>query len=242
VEPELLALGRRPLLIVSDYDGTLAPLTLPQAEALPLPELLLLLEALRDHPRHAFWILSGRRREELVGWLPAGLSIIGLHGMEWPGEPLPQIDGVEDLKARIPPYPGRFLEDKGVALAAHYRQAPDYLVPQIEAMLLSLPVPAGWERLRGKRVVEFRPRGFGKGQALERLIQQDPNRYPVFLGDDVTDEEGFARVQALGGVGIKVGPGPTEALYRLENLEAVAELFRAWIRGDVRGRVDPQLR
>ena len=85
----------------------------------------------------------------------------------------------------------------------------------------------GVELLRGKCVLEVKPRGIHKGQAIADFMTQAPfaGRIPVFVGDDVTDEAGFAAVQALGGWGIKVGEGPTMAQHRCMTPAAL----RGWL-------------
>jgi len=75
----------------------------------------------------------------------------------------------------------------------------------------------------GKRVVELKPSGKDKGEAVREFMREAPfhGRTPVFVGDDVTDEHGFVRVNALGGHSIKVGGGPTAARWRLADVRAV---------------------
>ena len=79
----------------------------------------------------------------------------------------------------------------------------------------------------GKRVVELKPSGKDKGDAVREFMLEAPfnGRTPVFVGDDVTDEHGFAVVNSLDGHSIKVGGGPTAAGWRLPNVRAV----RAWL-------------
>src|SRR5205085_9258219 len=112
-------------------------------------------------------------------------------------------------------WPSVRLEDKGKTLALHYRQAPAREA-EILAFAESLLRQAG-EGLRliaGKMVVEFQPRHYGKDGAIAAFMAGPPfrDRLPVFLGDDTTDEDGFAEVNRRGGVSIRVGaPLPTSA-------------------------------
>jgi trehalose 6-phosphate phosphatase len=133
------------------------------------------------------------------------------------------------LDAVVARHPGLLLEDKGLTLALHYRQAPA-LAAWLHRLL------AGWvaadDDLRlqkGKRVLEIKPAGFDKGSAIAEFMAEPPfhGRVPVFIGDDATDEHGFARVNLLGGHSIKVGPGRTAARYRLADVSAV----RGWLAG-----------
>jgi trehalose 6-phosphate phosphatase len=79
----------------------------------------------------------------------------------------------------------------------------------------------------GKRVVELKPAGRDKGVAILEFMQEVPfhQRTPVFLGDDATDEYGFAMVNSMNGHSIKVGPGPTAATWRLGDVLGA----RAWL-------------
>jgi trehalose 6-phosphate phosphatase len=84
-----------------------------------------------------------------------------------------------------------------------------------------------FEVITGHAVVEARPRGADKGAALRALSAHAPfaGRQPVFVGDDVTDEDGFAAARELGGYGVRVGPGATVAPYRID---AVGSVY-AWL-------------
>lgn len=131
------------------------------------------------------------------------------------------------LDALVAHHPGLLLEDKGLTLALHYRKA-----PQLAAWLHRLlgewvAQSADLYLQKGKRVLEIKPAGFDKGSAIAEFMAEAPfhGRVPVFIGDDVTDEHGFARVNLLGGHSIKVGAGKTAAGYRLADVTAV----RAWL-------------
>ena len=82
----------------------------------------------------------------------------------------------------------------------------------------------------GKMVYELKPAGVDKGRAIEQFMREEPfvGRVPVFLGDDVTDEYGFRVVNHLEGHSIKVGPGPTDARWRLRNPSAAKAWLGAW--------------
>ncbi|KEF34544.1 haloacid dehalogenase [Deinococcus sp. RL] len=230
--PDLLALGKRPLLVLADYDGTLAPIVPRPEEAWPQPGAREALERLLAGGRHRAAIVTGRLAEQVQAFLRLpDLPVVGLHGMEWPGETLaaPDAEARRALTARLPDLPGLRLEDKGWTLAVHYREVPAARQAEAEALLAALPLPPGWEAVAGKKVREFRPSGFGKGRAAARLAEVHPEHLPVFLGDDVTDEEGFVRVRALGGMTVKVGEGDTAAEHRVGSPADVVTLLRAWV-------------
>jgi trehalose 6-phosphate phosphatase len=105
--------------------------------------------------------------------------------------------------------PGVRLEDKGRTLAVHYRQAPEK-AGEIRGLIDRL-LREEAERLRliaGKMVFELQPRHLGKDGAIAAFMAEPPfrGRVPVFVGDDTTDEDGFAEVNRRGGVSIRVGP------------------------------------
>jgi len=84
----------------------------------------------------------------------------------------------------------------------------------------------------GKLVCELKPGGHDKGTAVEAFMAEAPfaGRRPVFIGDDQTDEYGFATVQRLGGHAVKVGEGDSIADWRLPDVEAV----RSWLAAAVK--------
>jgi len=138
----------------------------------------------------------------------------------------------EQLAAAIAARPGLVLEHKGASLALHYRRAPR-LGGYAHRLVRSLAPRLG-PRFRiqaGKCVVEVKPAGRDKGAAVLEFMREPPfrGRPAVFIGDDAADEHGFAAVNRLGGMSIKVGPGRTAARWRLRNVAAVwAWLASGW--------------
>ena len=229
----------RPLLFL-DYDGTLAPLVDDPAAAVPHPEIPDLLVALAA--AHEVVIVTGRDLGALLGAsMGAGphLPAVGLHGAE---------EGLSDgtvearavdtharalraLRLAVPALEGVVVEDKGAAFAVHYRHAPDReaAVEALEGWAAG--VPDGLVPIWGKDVVELRAEGVSKGTAVARIAAAHPDRTPVYLGDDVTDEDAFRALQALRqpAVTVKVGEGETVAGHRLESVEAVVAYLRRFL-------------
>ncbi|VTP69942.1 Trehalose-phosphate phosphatase [Leclercia adecarboxylata] len=119
--------------------------------------------------------------------------------------------------------PGTELEAKGMAFAIHYRRAPEY---QQEVLNLAEQIVRDNPQLSlqpGKCVVEIKPRGIHKGEAISAFMHEAPflGRTPVFFGDDLTDEHGFEVVNQLKGVSVKVGAGETKASWRLATVSDV---------------------
>jgi len=229
--PDLASLGARSLLIVLDYDGTLAPIVTRPEHATPEAGASEAVTRLTLAKQHAVAVLTGRPAHEVEAFLRVpDLTVVGLHGMAWPGEPLMEPDeaALQHLRQHLPDEPGLRLEDKRWTLAAHYREVPPERQAHVEAALAGVPLPSGWEVVPGKMVREYRPAGFGKGRAVRRLASQHPQHVPVFIGDDVTDEEGFDAVLALRGVAVKVGEGTTRAPHRLSSPADVVALLNSW--------------
>lgn len=223
-------------LFLLDYDGTLAPIAPRPEEALPHPEALELLKALMV--RYPLYVITGRRVEDLARLLPLpGLRVVGGHGLE-EGEvggeshPLFPVD-LGPLRRVLPSCPGVWVEDKGFALAFHYRGAEDEerVRACLEGWLAAheeLLRALGLEALPGKKVLELKPKGVDKGQAVLRLLKRHPGRTPIYIGDDTTDEAAF---QALKGRGLtfKVGEGPTAAQGRLKDVEEVIAYLKTYL-------------
>src|SRR5690606_23736834 len=115
------------------------------------------------------------------------------------------------------------VEPKPFSVALHYRQRPD---AENEALALArrLAETMNLRVKRGKMVVELLTPGFDKGSVVEKFLEMPPFRgsRPIFLGDDVTDEDAFAKVLKHDGEGILVGPErETAALSRLAGVDEV---------------------
>lgn len=216
-----------------DFDGTLVELAETPDAIRVSPELPLLLRRLcrRLHGRIA--IVSGRSIEDLEGHLDcSGLAVSGSHGLELrlaDGTHLPlfvprPFDGARDeLAAFIEDRPGLLLEEKPAGLALHYRLAPDEEA-RVVALVERLAPRHGLALQQGKMVVELRPPGADKGDAVRALMAEAPfaGARPVVVGDDLTDEHAFQAAAAMGGAGILVGEErPSAAAYRLPSVAAV---------------------
>ncbi|WP_048438487.1 trehalose-phosphatase [Caenimonas sp. SL110] len=211
-----------------DFDGTLVDIA-PQPDEVIVPAgLVQMLDALNTYLGGALALISGRPLAQIDAFLhPLKLPAAGVHGAERRGangevallttQPLQQVeDAARALAAR---YPDLLVETKRGSVALHYRQAPELQDQCIAAMQAAVEDSPGMSLLKGKMVVEAKPGGASKGLAIEAFMHEAPfaGRRPVFVGDDVTDEVGFATVQRLQGLGVKVGEGPSVAWQRVES-------------------------
>lgn len=222
-----------------DVDGTLLDFAHHPADVQVDARLHDDLAHLRTRLRGALALLSGRPLSQLDALFDWNHHVAaGLHGAELrtPGG-RERITGdaaafaqvrarAEELAAAEP---GVVLEDKRLALALHYRHAPTAR-EAAENLARALLHVAGkrYALQHGDHVIELKPAGADKGRAFDLLMAEPPfrGRTPWMLGDDLTDEDAFRRVNARGGVSVVVGVRrPTEAQYALDDPASV----RAWL-------------
>ncbi len=226
-----------------DFDGTLVELA-PTPDSIHVPpSLLTLLDELRRRSHGAVAVVSGRGIDNLDTFLKMpDLPIAGLHGAErrdangdtqrigFNDERLLRIE--RELAGVVDRHPGMLLEIKGAAVALHFRNAPEReAVAREAAERLVADYADAYVLQPGKMVFEIKPKGVDKGRALAAFLDEPPfaGRVPLFAGDDLTDEKGFAVVNARGGLSIKVGAGETSARTRLDSVDALHEQIARWL-------------
>lgn len=218
-----------------DFDGTLVDLAPTPDGVLVRPDMLALLADLRRVTHGAVAVVSGRGIESIDTFLGMpDLPIAGLHGAErrdangdtqrigFHDQRLLHMEQV--LAEVVRTHAGMLLEIKGAALALHYRNAPEHEgVARAATERLAAEFADAYVLQPGKMVYEIKPKDVDKGRALRAFLDEPPfaGRRPVFAGDDLTDEKGFAVVNEKGGVSIKVGGGDTIANTRVESVEAL---------------------
>ncbi len=239
---QMPSLPGRDAALFLDFDGTLVELA-PEPDAIVIPpELVPLLAALRDRLGGALAVVSGRAVGAIDTFLhPLDLPVAGVHGSERRAAdgnlvllPTPSLDTVEQAAAALlHQHPALAVEPKRGAVALHYRQAPQLQEICRQTMEAAVAASPGVSLLHGKMVFEAKSSLANKGKALGAFLQEPPfaGRKPVFLGDDTTDEPGFAVAQELGGTGIKVGQGETLAHHRVAGPAAVRAALQAWLDG-----------
>lgn len=226
-----------PMLVCSDFDGTLAPIVTRPEDAAPLPGVGELLLRLANSDQTEVAVVSGRSLTDLkvLSGLGAPIVLVGSHGGEFEtgfaadltseqAELLGQLDvALTQLTTDVP---GTQLERKPISIAVHVRQADREDAARVLAAVKE--GPALWPGVHvtaGKEVLELAVQEVSKGSAIESLRRGlDRNATVVFVGDDVTDERAFESL-APADVGVKVGPGPTAAQYRVESVDSVRSLL-----------------
>jgi trehalose 6-phosphate phosphatase len=226
-----------------DVDGTLVEIE-KEPGAVHVPEQLCqVLAELQLALDGALALVSGRPISQLDRlFSPLRLAAAGLHGLERRhlparmvrAEVVPSLfDGArQELAHFAARHDGVLLEDKGLTLALHYRNAPHQQdAAAATAKAIAAASGGALTLLEGKMVFELKPPGYDKGQAIVAFMAESPftGRRPVFAGDDVTDEAGFAAVAALGGIAIRIGDDdrPTAAGHGLADVAAT----QRWLQG-----------
>lgn len=217
-----------------DFDGTLVDIAMTPDAVVVSPWLRPILAECATAFDGAVAIVSGRPIAALDALLdPLMLPAAGLHGLELrmpngtverPGRPAA---GIADLRAQflalVREDPRLVIEDKGSSLALHFRRAPERERELGERVAGAAARHGGHSVMHGKMVLEVRPPHADKGTAVTRFLETPPfaGRTPVFAGDDVTDEDGFAAVNRLGGISVKVGAGQSEASWRVPDVASL---------------------
>ncbi len=203
-----------------DVDGTLLDIA-PTPHSVQVPTSLRRdLERLQRLVDGAVALVSGRPLNELdFMFRPLRFAAIGGHGAEI----RPLVNGAAEQhdEARLPEWvrqkfadiavanPNIIVEDKRYSVAIHFRLAPDkkrMIFDEVAAVCAAI-APNTMEVLHGKAVVEIKKRGFNKGTAVRTLMAHAPfsSRRPIFIGDDVTDEDAFSVMPEFDGLAISVG-------------------------------------
>lgn len=225
-----------------DFDGTLVPIAQRPQDVHVAGWVVPTLGRLQQALDGALAIVSGRPLDDIDEFLhPLVLPGAGAHGAERRAAsglielrraeaPADLVRCADALAAR---HPGLILERKPGGFALHFRLAPEWgkMCHEVlaDALARSPADALVWELLSGHCVCELKQRGVSKGKAVQSYLAEPPfvGRVPVFIGDDVTDEDGIVAVQAAGGFGIRVGPGSTQARFGLQDTDAVASWLQA---------------
>ena len=200
-----------------DIDGTLIDIA-PQPDAVVVPEALIpTLEAASAWLGDALAVVSGRPLsaiDRLLGplRLPCASehgAVVRLHdGTLLSGNKVYSVPAHwrERIRSVTGGWPGIIVGDKTYSVAIHYRQAPERERDVRELANRLVAEDPGFEVLPASMAYEIRHRSFNKAEAVNRLMAYPPfaGRIPVFVGDDVTDEDGFRAARAMGGLGLHV--------------------------------------
>jgi trehalose 6-phosphate phosphatase len=229
-----------------DVDGTILEFAASPAAAVAPEGLVSCLARVKSALGGALALVSGRTLSDLDRlFRPLRLRASGVHGAEVRFDPMASVVVAE--RAEAPPagawrrlnailadFPGAFAENKRFSFAVHYRAAPSLAARLGDALrrFAGDQAPLDLELVEGRLAYELKARGFDKGAAIRRFMARAPfaGRVPIFVGDDATDEDGFAAVASLRGFAYSVGrsrsavaaafPDPASVRRWLESLVA----------------------
>lgn len=225
--------------VLLDFDGTLVELAGKPDTVVVDEALKALLRDLIARLSGRIAIVSGRSIAQLgsfLGDIANEISLIGSHGAETrhlsavladEARPMVLDHAAALFRGVFGARSGIVIEEKTLGVAIHYRLAP---AAGLEARLLATTFARerGLGVQEGKMMVEVRLPGQDKGGAITELLHEVrfAGHMPFFVGDDLTDESGFAACEVQGGAGILVGPRrPTAARFYLEDVASV----RRWL-------------
>ncbi|HSI91746.1 MAG TPA: trehalose-phosphatase [Adhaeribacter sp.] len=237
--------GKKPAVFL-DYDGCLTPIVKNPEDAILSPEMKKVLQELAEVCFVA--VVSGRDRANVANLVQLdNLYYAGSHGFDITGpnhlktEPggaaaaLPALDKAEKtLQEKLRKVPGSLVERKKYAIAVHFRNVAEEQVELVEqAVDETLAQHETLKKGLGKKVFELKPNlDWHKGKAvlwlLNELGMERPDILPIYIGDDITDEDAFASLRNRG-LGILVGEHDqlTAAEYRLESVDEVKDFLSA---------------
>jgi len=246
--------GWKKFFLFLDYDGTLVPIAPTPKEAKPTGEILKVLKSLVKLDGIKLAIVSGRALKELEELIPLeGISLVGVHGahIKMPnGEQISLVnekvikpiirETKEKVKKILISRTGFILEDKELSLALHFRLASDEesikIINEFQNLADAIFYGSILEFVHGKRVIELKPRGIGKGRAVDFLLKKqcEPQMLPIYIGDDKTDEDAFKMLKGNGlTILVSEVPEKTHAKYRLRDPNEVLTLLKL-IREEIR--------
>jgi trehalose-phosphatase len=211
------------LLLGLDFDGTLSPIVPVPEDAGILPEAERALRKLASRRDTILAIVTGRGLDDVRARVREERAFYaGNHGFEIEGPGLRhRIDAAERLRPELRMVSERLrheldhvegceIEDKGITVSVHYRRVADAdAIEVVRRVAYREAERSGLRVTEGKKIFELRPpMDWHKGRALEFLIEtfaREQPIFPVFIGDDITDEDAFRTVQEHGGLAILVG-------------------------------------
>jgi trehalose 6-phosphate phosphatase len=231
------------VVLCLDFDGTLAPIVEDPTDATIASANRMFIRRLADQQATTVAIVSGRALPDLRERVDIdGIHYAGNHGLEWDDGDgrtvVPEARDAEaalqealaELRPMVADIPGCHVEDKRLTATIHYRQVADEHVSTI-AQATAAVVSDEDELVRqsGKQIYEIRPAiSGGKDRVVDRLRDRHPQSVAVFVGDDVTDEDGF-RAVGPDGYGVLVGKrSDTDASVRVPDPDGVTMLL-AWL-------------
>ena len=229
----------KPIAVFLDVDGTLLEFCDNPDDVYPAIELSTILNSLSSLLKGALALITGRKILEIDRiFHPLQLPIGGLHGLEHrdaKGEIklVKNINFPKSIRSQLQffgkMHPDCTIEDKGLTMAVHYRKAPKFEEKALKFVNKLIEEEKHFHAIHGNMAIEIKHIGVDKGQSISLFMENEPfvDKLPIFIGDDVTDEDGFKYINANNGISINVGKRTSSlARYNLDNVDAVHEWLR----------------
>jgi trehalose 6-phosphate phosphatase len=240
------------ILLLTDYDGTLTPIVDRPEQAVLNNDTRKLLQKLVKNRRYTVGVISGRALSDLKSKIDLdGIIYAGNHGLEIEGFGASFLEPIAEemrpffgmlnkaLSATMRGIKGVFVENKGLTLSVHYRMVKGTEERKVhdafEKITDPLNVTGQIKVTHGKKVYEIRPPvDWNKGKAVAWLVARlkdesgQAQAVPIYLGDDLTDEDAFKVINRDGGISIFVGDEDSKSVakYLLKSPEEVAEFLK----------------
>ncbi|ESQ89133.1 hypothetical protein ABAC460_13770 [Asticcacaulis sp. AC460] len=225
-----------------DLDGTLAPIAATPDAVAPDVELNTRLRDLTEALDGRLAVISGRPIRDVDRILEGRVvAVAGSHGLQRRDAELDMLvapthvgrdQAIREVQRFVARVAGTVAEIKPHGVALHYRNRPD-CAQEAETFAIELARRTALKLQPGSMVCELLTPGADKGAAVRAFMAEPPfaGTLAVYVGDDLTDEDGFAAAHALGGIGVLVGPlRPTAAHFRLPDVVAVQNWLAASLR------------
>lgn len=229
--------------IFLDYDGTLSPFFDNPADSKPPTSLYEMLAKLATTEGNELIVVSGRPRSSLEEWLgELPITIAAEHGTfvrkpngKWNRRNHTALGWKKSIRKMMQIYadrtPGSFVEEKESALVWHYRRSPAYHAQKNMVILKQLLTKSlrgtDLKVYSGHKILEVKPKSANKGVAVSELLAPKVD-FVLSIGDDYTDEDMFASLPGFAFT-IKVGPGRTDARYRMKSVDEVLALLKKMV-------------
>jgi trehalose 6-phosphate synthase/phosphatase len=233
--------GAKQRAIFLDYDGTLTETVLRPEDAVPSKTILKVLKKLAADPKNDVYVISGRSRKDLAGWLGStNVGLVAEHGsfIKQSGKQRWQATNAADTswKIKIKPIlekyaartPAAHVEEKTTALVWHYRESPPYQAQKNVVVLKAALKPVlqryGLKAYSGKKVIEVKHKDTQKGAVVKKFLSQKDYDFVLVAGDDYTDETMFRAIPPSG-YSLKISLGATAAHYRVKSVANFVNLL-----------------
>lgn len=224
-------------LFIFDYDGTLTPIIKEHNKALLTDDEFTLINDLAKSPNTQVSIVTGRSIANLKmliqNKLDPNIFLYGSHGAEIGEESRDESykQQLISIKEKFAQEPFIAMEEKPISLTIHYRNHPDreILISKLDE---EAAIHSELFRIQmGHEVYEFIPKDINKGLSIEDLNNRYPGYFPIFFGDDLTDNYGFKIINKLNGLSIQVSERvkEREAGYLIDSVQDTYRIIRCYL-------------